>query len=56
MKNNPPNPPPMRNQKGIPWWQLPAEAFLRNPVVRKLYGLEPKKPTTLGEIKKEELK
>ena len=43
-------PPKPREPRDIPWWQLPGEAIMRTPIIRKLYGLD-KKPTTLGEMK-----
>lgn len=46
-------PPPKPRE--IPWWQLPAEAIVRNPVIRKLYGLDKQpKTTTFGQMKPKE--
>lgn len=45
--------PPPKPKEQIPWWQLPGQAILHNPVIRRMYGLD-KKPTTLGEMKPKE--
>lgn len=43
-------PQPKPKPQDIPWWQLPGYAILNTPTIRKLYGLDTKKPTTLTEI------